>query len=209
MGRGQTGAFAFAHVAVWRRLWLKFSENTNGKFQMFTVDFSTISFVLAVVSILLGIFAIWQARWYRSESESLNEKTRQLLEEIKVHSAVISQYAIPELRAYGESMRKLIYEEKAAKAFPQQISEKNGAAAEAQKNISGDLLAEIDFLKKHTGRAVSMEVFERLKHKYNFETILRELLIMHKNGEIYWEEAPKPPDALSEITVGGFRGQPT
>lgn len=36
---------------------------------MFTVDFNTVSFVLAVVSILLGVFAIRQAHSYRNESE--------------------------------------------------------------------------------------------------------------------------------------------
>jgi len=168
---------------------------------MFTVDFNTISFLLAIISILLGIFAIWQAIDYRKESAQLNEKTRGILEDIKVHSTVISQYAIPELRAYGESMRKLIYEEKAAKAVEQPLLEQKGAAAEGHKSINVDLLEEIQFLTKHIGKAISMELFERLKHKYDFGTILQELLIMQKKGELTWPEAPNPPDALSEIRV--------
>ncbi|MGR9100629.1 MAG: hypothetical protein ACU826_08680 [Gammaproteobacteria bacterium] len=168
---------------------------------MVTVDFNVISFVLAVVSIFLGLFAIWQAREYRNESKQINETTRELLEEVKIHSTIISQYAIPELKAYGESMRRLIYEEKASKMIEQASSEQKGAAVEGHKNITEELLEEIKFLTKHTGKAVSLELFERLKHKYDFGTILHELLILQKKGDIIWPEAPNPPDALSEIKV--------
>ena len=82
---------------------------------MFTIDFNTVSFVLSCLSIFIGFFAVWQSREYKNESSAINKATRKNLEDIKVHSVIISQYAIPELKAYGESMRALIYEQKISK----------------------------------------------------------------------------------------------
>lgn len=168
---------------------------------MFTIDFNTISFILAIISILIGFLAVWQSKQYKEESEQLNEKTRLMLEDIKVHSTVISQYAIPELRAYGESFRKLMYEEKTSKTTGMLSTPHQALNASEQKNISNDLLEEINFLTKHTGKAISMEVFDRLKHKYNFGTILQELFIMQRNGRLSWPEAPNSPEALSELKI--------
>jgi hypothetical protein len=166
---------------------------------MFTVDFNTVSFMLAVISIMVGFFAVWQSREYKKDSSELNDETRQMLADIKVHSTVISQYAIPELKAYGESVRKLIFEERSSKSQPAigvpEIS------AEQQKNISKDLKDEIAFLTKYSGKAVAMDLVERLKHKYDFNTIMNEIIILNRKEEISWAEAPNPPNALSEMTL--------
>lgn len=98
-------------------------------------------------------------------------------------------------------MRKLIYDENKAKAVEHPQDKQHGISEEAEKNINTDVLSEIGFLQKHTGKAVSMQLFERLKHKYDFSTILQELLIMQQKGELTWEEAPQPPDALSEVQL--------
>lgn len=174
-----------------------------------TVDFNLVSFALAILSLVLGGFAIYQAREYRNESQSTLEKTRELLGEIKVHSVIISQYALPELRAYGESIRAHLFQqqtvstEKAAKETATAASANQSVREGEEKNIRQDLMEEIVFLKKHTGHAISVELFDRLKHRYDFGTVLSELFAMQKAGLVSWAEAPNSPDALSVIELTG------
>lgn len=68
-------------------------------------------------------------------------------------------------------------------------------------NLHSAILREIEYLEQNAGRALSVQLFERLQIKYPFIIILSELLAMNKNGEVQWAEAPKPPDALSVLTV--------
>ncbi len=68
-------------------------------------------------------------------------------------------------------------------------------------NLHSAILREIEYLEQNAGRAISMQLFERLQIKYPFIVILGELLTMNKKGEVQWAEAPNPPDALSVLTV--------
>jgi nitrate reductase gamma subunit len=68
-------------------------------------------------------------------------------------------------------------------------------------NLRDDILREIQFLKQHAGKALSVKLFERLQPKYEFLVILSEMFLMNKNNELAWDEAPKAPDALSEIRI--------
>jgi len=66
-------------------------------------------------------------------------------------------------------------------------------------NLKEDILNEMQFLKQHAGKVLSVKLFERLQPKYDFIVILSEITSMNKNNEITWAEAPNPPEALSEI----------
>lgn len=177
----------------------------GNKNQLMTVDFNLLPFLLAIASPVFAVFAIFQPRSNRNESKETFKRTRSLLEEIKVHSVIISQYALPEPRAYGESIRAHLFQQRsvrdleAVKRDAEAVSV--GTPTAAQKNIRNDITQEIVFLAEHTGRALSLELFERLKHKFDFGTVLTELLVMHKAGLVSWPEAPNPPDALSIIEL--------
>jgi hypothetical protein len=75
----------------------------------------------------------------------------------------------------------------------------NVVVQQPANNLKEDIRREIQFLKQHAGKALSVKLFERLQPKYDFTVILSEILLMNKNNEIKWAEAPNPPDALSEI----------
>ncbi|MGJ0516213.1 MAG: hypothetical protein ACR65O_10765 [Methylomicrobium sp.] len=68
-------------------------------------------------------------------------------------------------------------------------------------SIKNDILNTIKSRQKKTGRAVSVELVGELENTYSFQTILTELIRMYKNGEIEWEGAPNPPEALSTINI--------
>src|SRR5437667_8407943 len=66
--------------------------------------------VASIASLVLSIIAIWIALHFKRESDALNKETTNLLIEIRTDAKTVSQVALPELRAYGESMRKLVIE---------------------------------------------------------------------------------------------------
>ena len=82
-----------------------------------------------------------------------------------------------------------------------QITSQDNPPAEQKGNVRSAILFEIDFLTKKTGRTLSLELFDRLKHAYDFGTILSELLIMAKAELLSWPEFPNHPDAISEIKL--------
>jgi hypothetical protein len=167
-----------------------------------TIDFNVVSFVLAIISIILALFSLWQSKSYRDESTQINNKTKENLDEIKTHIIAITQYAIPELKAYGETLRKYLFQAQRERASEEVMDGKAPIISPTlEKNISHDIIEEINFLKKNTGRSLSIDLFERLKHKYDFSTILSEILIMGKNSKLKWAEVPNPPEAHSQITV--------
>ena len=75
------------------------------------------------------------------------------------------------------------------------LTEDNGS------NLRNDILKEIQFFKQHAGKALSMELFARLEPKYLFNIVLSELLLMNKNNEITWPEAPEFPQHYSDIAI--------
>jgi hypothetical protein len=66
--------------------------------------------IASIASLVLAIVAIWIALHFKRESDALNKETTNLLIEIRTDAKTVSQVALPELRAYGESMRKLVIE---------------------------------------------------------------------------------------------------
>ena len=68
-------------------------------------------------------------------------------------------------------------------------------------NLKEDIRRELQFLKQHAGKAISMQLFERLQPKYDFTVILSEIILMNKNNELKWDGSPNPPEALSEMSI--------
>lgn len=68
------------------------------------------------------------------------------------------------------------------------------------KNVREGIIAAIILLESKTGRALSIEIFDVLKHDFDFGVILAELLRMQKDGIINWKNSPNPPDAHTVIT---------
>jgi hypothetical protein len=104
---------------------------------------SYLEFLSSVVSLVLSIVAIWIALHFKRESDLLNKETTNLLIEIRSDAKTVAQVALPELRAYGESMRKLVIE----KHYPGQ------PAPPAEENLVtalGNIESEIVSLRKAT-----------------------------------------------------------
>lgn len=70
--------------------------------------FNLISFIASLASLILAIVAIWITLHFKRESDRVNKETRDLLMEIRTDAKVVSQVAMPELRAYGELSRQVI-----------------------------------------------------------------------------------------------------
>lgn len=62
----------------------------------------SISILLGAVSVVLGIFAIWLTLALKSESDSLNKETRELLTEIRIDAKTISSGVISEMEKWGD-----------------------------------------------------------------------------------------------------------
>jgi len=72
-------------------------------------SFTVIGLVIGFTSLFLGLFAIWLSLYQKREADKVNEKTLDALSDIKTNANTISQIAMPELRAYGQSMRQFIF----------------------------------------------------------------------------------------------------
>lgn len=67
-----------------------------------------ISLVSSLASILLAVLAIWISFYHKKESDSVNQKTSDLLVEIKTDAKTISQFAMPELGKWNDTMRDFV-----------------------------------------------------------------------------------------------------
>jgi hypothetical protein len=90
---------------VWRALAVKKIEDYMGNAMSW---FSMISFIASIASLTLAIVAIWIAFYFKAEADKVSEKISDLLLEVKSDAKSISQVAMPELKAYGDSMRRFI-----------------------------------------------------------------------------------------------------
>jgi hypothetical protein len=66
-----------------------------------------VSFITSIASLILALVAIYLAFHQKKEADKINASTTNLLVEIRTDAKVISQIAMPELKAYGESMRAI------------------------------------------------------------------------------------------------------
>lgn len=150
---------------------------------------------LAIASIVLAVVAIWLALYQKSETDRVNKATQDLLTEIRSDSKAITQYAIPELRAYGEAIRNRFFNDQVSRVSDNVPQNPENAKPELKER----LLSELKYLKQNAGKALSLQLFERLEHEYDFAVLLAELYKLQKTGILTWEGAPNPPDALAEI----------
>jgi uncharacterized phage-associated protein len=70
--------------------------------------FEVISFAVSITSLTLGIVAIYISFHQKKEADKINEKTVNLLVEIRTDAKTVSQVAMPELQKYGDMSRKMI-----------------------------------------------------------------------------------------------------
>jgi hypothetical protein len=74
----------------------------------YQVVLNVVSLVVGVASAVLAVIAIWLALHSKGEADRVNNLTRDLLTEIKSDAKTVAQVALPELRAYGDSMRRFV-----------------------------------------------------------------------------------------------------
>ncbi|MFZ3431494.1 hypothetical protein [Vibrio harveyi] len=73
-----------------------------------------ISFVASLASLILAIVAILLSFHQKKETDAVNEKTKTLLLEVHSDAKTISAVAMPELKKYGEAMRKFVFKEQSS-----------------------------------------------------------------------------------------------
>lgn len=78
--------------------------------------FNLVGFIASLASLILAVVAIWITFYNKGESDKVNQKSMEILTEIKSDSKTISQIAMPELKAYGDSVRKFIFHSKKTEA---------------------------------------------------------------------------------------------
>ncbi|MGP9685999.1 hypothetical protein [Halomonas sp. AOP25-F1-15] len=93
--------------------------------------FSIVSFIASISSLVLAVVAIWIAFYTKSETDRVNEKISEVLIEIKTDAKAISQVAMPELKAYGDSMRRYVL---------------NGSENKDSTNSNNDILEKLESL---------------------------------------------------------------
>lgn len=109
--------------------------------------FTMISLIASVASLALAVIAIWIALYGKREAERTNQKTQDLLTEIRSDAKSIAQYAIPELKAYGDSVRKFAFQKSETNTDSAPLLSKIENVLEQNMNrISGEL----DSIRKET-----------------------------------------------------------
>ena len=80
------------------------SSKTNEVEQIVTYSFTLIELIslfTGIISIILGVFAIWLTLHLKKESDEINKETKQLLTEIKTDSRTISGSVLSEMQQWG------------------------------------------------------------------------------------------------------------
>lgn len=169
------------------------------------IDF--VNYYGSIVSLIVGLLSIWlSVVFYRAakisevESAKLLKAIEKSVDTLSVINNELLSKALQHLASSNTQMIDIIGQ------YNRNIQSAQGESIPLNQtgrggNVRTDILSEIDFLTKLTGRVISIDLFERLKHKYDFGTILMEINIMAKDGIIAWLEYPNPPKAMSEITL--------
>ena len=178
------------------------------------IDFNIISLVLAVVSICVSVFALWQANEHKKAAQESERSAAAALTEIQSESRAIREYALPELRSYGEAMREFIFQARvrdaekggelasspSASPAPTPTPSPTPSAA-TRKNLRGDILAAIRELTASQGKAQAMSLTDVLKDRYEFGVILGELLMLRDEGFVRWQGDQDSPQPYAGIEI--------
>ena len=70
---------------------------------------SSISIISGLISVVLAVVAIWLSFHQKKETDAVNHQTKEILIDIRSDAKTISSIAMPELKAYGESMRNYVF----------------------------------------------------------------------------------------------------
>lgn len=182
------------------------------------VDFNFVSLVLAVISICLSVFALWQANEHKKAAQKSEQAAAQALAEIRSESRAIREYAIPELKSYGEAMREFMFQTKVRdveKSGVHQLGSTTTPApsttptptpapsAATKRNLRQDVLAAIRDLTARDGKAQAMSLTDELKERYDFGVIVGELLMMRDEGIIRWRGDQDSPQAYAGVEIVG------
>ena len=78
------------------------TENTVETITFTFTFIEVVSLIIGVVSISLGIFAIWLTLHLKKESEVINKETKELLIEIKTDAKSITRGVFSEMEKWGD-----------------------------------------------------------------------------------------------------------
>ena len=76
--------------------------------QIMGVIFDVISLSSSLISVVFAILAIWIALHFKFEADTVNQKTQDLLIEVKTDAKAISVYVVSELEKYGAMSRAIL-----------------------------------------------------------------------------------------------------
>ena len=121
---------------------------------------SIVSFIASIASLVLSVVAIWITFHIKGEADKVTQKTIDVLVNIESDAKTISQVAMPELKAYGDSMRRFILGSgKSYAASPDLSSDEINKKFEMIEKHLTSLEAENDISKiKSSIRKVSKDI---------------------------------------------------
>lgn len=174
----------------------------------YLIDFINIygSITSLIVSIILGVLSIWLSVVFYRSAKASEVETAKLLKSIEnnvstlnvINNDLLSK-AIQHLASSNSQMIDALRE------YRHNVNNASESPIEsepiAQSDIRAAIISTIKILTTKTGRAISIDLFDILKSSYDFGVILSELNRMQIEGILTWPEAPKPPDAVSSITI--------
>ena len=116
-------------------------------------NIEVIAFIASIASLVLAIVAIWLSFHHKKESDSVNEKTKELLLDVHSDAKTISAVAMPELKKYGEAMRKFVFKEQSSfdsESLADSINKINKEIKEIKKSngLSDDVLNKLSHIEK-------------------------------------------------------------
>jgi hypothetical protein len=168
--------------------------------------FDVVGFIASILSLILSLLAIWLSLYFYKASRSSEVETAKLNTEIKHKvqdlATINNDLLSAAIKHLGDSNQRMIeifkeYNTNIKTIDPHKL---NIDSQEVKKDVRESILATISLLESKTGRALSIEVFDILKHDFEFGVILSELLRMQKDEIVNWQNAPNPPEAHTAIT---------
>lgn len=170
-----------------------------------------LSIVVGLVSIVLAAFAIWQANEFKKSADTSEKSAQKALSDIGAEMRFLREYAVPELKKYGESMREFVFraEVRSMLSGPP-ISTQSPAPTplptptpETGKNLRRDVIDTVKALRHSEGKAAAMHVFESLRDRYDFGLILGELYALRDKNVVKWDGDQEQPQAYVDIELIG------
>lgn len=146
------------------------------------------SLIASGASTILAGIAIWIALYGKAEADKTNQKTQEMLTEIRSDAKSIAQVAMPELKAYGDSVRRYIFKEEGA-APDSGVERIEKSVNEAMDKIMNELREVKETPDLNTAFARLKKVEAQIEQsRKTIEESVREgggLIVIHSKGEQY------------------------